>query len=419
MVLSTQVFTTAFIQALLELRANKLRTFLSLLGIAIGIFSIITVWTILDSLESNIRKSVSTLGSDVLYVNRNPWMGENGEYKWWEYLQRRPMTLTELRAIEQNVNGIRFAAISYSKRNLTLKNTQAEISGITMNAVSNNFDKIQNVELTEGRYLTLSELEGTSNSIVIGSDIQEGLFGPRQSVGKDIQVFGRSYKVVGVMKKSGQNMAGFNFDNAFILSYNTANSIFDTHALQWGNDPVILVKVAAGVNVEDVKDELTGNLRVLRHVQPGGKNNFAINQLSQVTETLTVLFSAIGKVGGVIGIFSLIVGAFGIANIMFVTIKERTKIIGLKKAIGARRSVILTEFLIEAITLCLIGGLIGILLVLILSLALTYGADFEVTLTLKNFFLGIIVSAAVGILAGFIPALRASRLNPVVAIRSA
>ncbi len=418
MALSTQIFSTSFVQALLELRANKLRTFLSLLGITIGIFSIITVWTILDSLEQNIRKSVSSLGSDVLYLNRNPWMGENGEYKWWEYLQRRPMTLTELRSIEQNVSGVRYASICYVKRNLTLKVATAEITGISMDAVSNNFDKIQNVEILDGRYLTVSELEGGSNSIVIGSEIVEGLFGTRAAVGKDIQIFGRSFRVVGVMKKSGQNMAGFNFDNTFIVSYNTANALFDTHALTWGNDPIILIKAAEGVNVDDVKDELTGNLRTLRHVRPGGKNNFAINQLSQVTETLTTLFSAIGKVGGVIGIFSLIVGAFGIANIMFVTIKERTKIIGLKKAIGARRSVILTEFLIEAVTLCLIGGLIGILLVIILSLALTYGADFEVTLSLKNFFLGVIVSAAVGVLAGFIPALRASRLNPVVAIRS-
>lgn len=418
MALSPHIFATSFLQALLELRANKLRTFLSLLGITIGIFSIITVWTILDSLENNIRKSVSTLGSDVLYLNRNPWMGEDGEYKWWEYLQRRPMTLTELRAIEQHVNGVRYASICYTKRNLTLKAANAEITGITMNAVSNYFDKIQNVEIVSGRYLSVSELDGGSNSIVIGSEIVEGLFSAREPVGRDLQLMGRSFRIVGVMKKSGQNMAGFNFDNAFIVSYHTANALFDTHALTWGNDPVILVKAAEGVNVNDVKDELTGNLRTLRHVRPGAKNNFAVNQLSQVSETLTTMFASINVVGGVIAGFSLLVGAFGIANIMFVTIKERTKIIGLKKAIGARRSVILTEFLIEAITLCLIGGMIGILLVLVLSLALTYGADFEVTLSLENFFYGVMVSAIVGVLAGFLPALRASRLNPVVAIRS-
>lgn len=412
------IVSTSLSQAFQELRANRLRTFLSLLGITIGIFSIIAVLTVLDSLEHNIRESVSTLGSDVLYVNRRPWMAENGEYKWWEYLQRKPLSMNELRAIEHNVPGIRYASICYTKGNQSLKYGDAEVSDIDVYAVSDYFDKIQNVEVKDGRYLSTSELEGGSNSVVIGSEIYEGLFGTKEAVGKDIKAFGRSFRVVGVMKKSGKNMAGFDFDEAVVMSYTTASALFDTHSLNWGNDPIILVKAAEGVNIDELKDELTGSLRLLRHVRPGGKNNFSINQLSQVSQALTTMFTSINIVGWVIAGFSLIVGAFGVANIMFVTVRERTKIIGLKKAIGARRVIILAEFLVEAVILCIIGGLIGILLVFLLSLALTYGFDFEVMLSFKNLFIGVFVSALVGILSGFVPALKASKLNPVVAIRS-
>src|SRR5215217_3440129 len=233
---TAHIISTSLKQALQELRANRLRTFLSLLGITIGIVSIIAVLTVLDSLESNIRKSVSSLGSDVLYVNRKPWMGENGEYKWWEYLQRKPMGLNELRYIENNVAGVKFATICYSKNNLVLKHNDAELDEVSAYAVTPYFDKIQNVEVVNGRYLSSSELEGAGNSIVIGSDVNKELFGTSDAVGKDIKMMGRSFRVVGVMKKSGQNMAGFDFDEAFIMSYYAAASMFDTHVLNWSND---------------------------------------------------------------------------------------------------------------------------------------------------------------------------------------
>ena len=415
---SAQIISTSLRQAFQELRANRLRTFLSLLGITIGIFSIIAVLTVLDSLESNIRESVSTLGSDVLYVNRRPWMAEDGEYKWWEYLQRKPMSMTELRNIEHNVPGIRYASICYTKGNQSLKYAEGEVDGVAVYAVSNYFDKIQNVEVVNGRYLSSSELDGGGNSIVIGHEVYTNLFGTKEAVGRDIKAFGRSFRVIGVMKKSGQNMAGFDFDEAIIMSYTTATALFDTHSLSWGNDPIILIKSEPGVNIDELKDEVIGSLRTNRRVRPGGKNNFAVNQLSQVSETLSAMFASINVVGWIIAGFSLVVGAFGVANIMFVTVRERTKIIGLKKAIGARRVIILSEFLVEAVILCIIGGLVGILLVFLLSLVLTYGVDFKVMLSFKNLFIGVSVSALVGILSGFVPALKASKLDPVVAIRS-
>lgn len=412
-----QTIYTSIVQALHELRANKLRTFLSLLGITIGIFCIIAVYTVLDSMKNNIRTEISSLGSDVLYIGRWPWMDEGGEYKWWEFLRRPSMTPKELKAVQRDVRSVEYATLSYRDNGLTIKHNDLEVQSITGYAVTSNFDKIQNIEIEDGRYLSLSELDGGSNAVVLGSEIYDALFpGQTSAVGKKITFHGRTFNVVGVMRKVGQNMAGFNFDRGVIYSYYAAASIVDVSSIN--NDPTLIVKVGNAISVEDAKLEVEGALRRIRKVRPGEKNNFAVNQLSQITERLNVMFSSINLIGGVIGGFSLIVGAFGIANIMFVTVKERTKMIGLKKAVGARSGSILLEFLVEAVTLCLTGGLAGIVFVLLLALILTYGADFPVTLTLANFAKGIGISALVGVLAGFVPARTASRLNPVAAMRS-
>lgn len=412
-----QTIYTSMVQALHELRANKLRTFLSLLGITIGIFCIIAVFTVLDSMKNNIRTEISSLGSDVLYIGRWPWMDEGGEYKWWEFLRRPSMSPKELHAVERDVKTIEFATLSYRDNGLNIKRNDQEISGITGYAVTSNFDKIQNIEIDDGRFLSLSELDGGGNSVVIGSEIFETLFpGSNTAVGKTISFHGRAFNVVGVMRKVGQNMAGFNFDRGVIYSYYTAASIVDVTS--FNNDPTLIIKIGDKIPVEDAKLEVEGALRRIRKVRPGEKNNFAVNQLSQITERLNMMFTSINMIGGVIGAFSLIVGAFGIANIMFVTVKERTKVIGLKKAIGAKSGSILLEFLVEAVTLCITGGLVGILLVLLLSVILTYGADFPVTLSIANFTYGVSISVFVGILAGYIPARTASRLDPVAAIRS-
>lgn len=413
---TAQIIGTSIKQALHELRANKLRTFLSLLGVTIGIFCIIAVLTVLDSMKDNIRKEMSALGSDVIYVGRWPWMDEGGEYKWWEFWRRPSMGPKELKAVQDNVSGAQYATLCFTKRGLTLKHGDEELEGIAGYAVTDYFDKVQNIEIAQGRYLSSSELEGGTNVAVIGNEILKELFGSVNPLGKTISYLGKQFIVVGVMKKVGQDMAGFDFDQGVIFSYYAASSVLDTRSLN--SDPNLIIKVADGRNPDDVKYEVEGALRKARKVKPGQKNDFAMNQLSEVTARVDMIFDSINMIGAVIGAFSLIVGAFGIANIMFVTVKERTKQIGLKKALGARSRSILTEFLVEAITLCIAGGLIGIFVVLLLSLLLTYGADFPVTLSLKNFSLGIGISALVGILAGYIPARSASRLNPVVAIRS-
>ncbi|XZF15025.1 ABC transporter permease [Chitinophagaceae bacterium MMS25-I14] len=415
---TTQVIGTSFIQALHELRVNKLRTFLSLLGITIGIFCIIAVLTVLQSMENNIQTRMASLGSDVLYVNRWPWTADNsGEYKWWEYWRRPSMSNKELHAVQTRVQGVQFATLCLTSNGLTVKHQDAEVTSVSGYAVSNDFDRIQNIDIDDGRYLSISELDGGNDAVVLGSEVYKGLFpGNSNAVGKSVNFFGHKFIVVGVMKKAGQNMAGFDFDNGLIFPYNAAANLMDVRSLNY--DPVMMIKAMPGHTTDDVRDEVEGALRQERKVKPGAPSDFAINQLSQVSEKLTAIFSSIDLIGFIIGGFSLLVGSFGIANIMFVTVKERTKIIGLKKAIGARRGTILLEFLIEAITLCLIGGMIGIVIVLLLSLIMTYAADFPITLSLKNFTLGILTSVFVGVAAGIIPAWFASRLNPVDAIRT-
>lgn len=414
---TAQLIGTSIIQAFRELRANKLRTFLSLLGITIGIFCIIAVLTVLDSMKNNIKTEVSTLGNDVLYVGRWPWMDEGGEYKWWEFWRRPSMSMKELRSVEQNVPNIAFATLSLNER-VTVKNYDEEVEDITAYAVTNNFDRIQNIEIADGRYLSAPEIDGGRNAVVLGDEVFNSLFSGRiTAVGSSVNYLGRRFTVVGVMKRVGKNMAGFDFDNSIIFPYNAAAAgLLDVNSLNY--DPTLMIKVAAGQDINDVKYEVEGALRRERKVRPGQPNDFAMNQLSQISERLDLMFGVINFVGWIIGIVSLVVGAFGIANIMFVTVKERTKVIGLKKAIGARSGSVLMEFLVEAITLCIMGGLIGIIIVLLLSMVMTYGLDFPVSLSVKNFGIGVGVSAIVGVLAGIIPARKASKLDPVVAIRS-
>lgn len=412
-----QITATSIVQAFLELKANKLRTFLSLLGITIGIFCIISVLTVLDSLKNSIQKDMATLGSDVLYIGRWPWMDDGGEYKWWEYWRRPGMTPRDVRAIESQVPDAATATLCLTTRRLTVKYRDMELSSIAGYAVMTFFDKVQNIDIQLGRYLSTSELDGGNNSVVLGYAVYMNLFpGNIDPLGKSVTFLGRRFNVVGVMKKAGQNMAGFDYDNSVVFPYYAAASLLD---LKSNNiDPLLAVKAAPGKNIDEVKYEVAGVLRRTRKVRPGEPDNFAINQLSQVSERLNLIFGTIDVVAWFIGGLSLLVGAFGIANIMFVTVKERTRIIGLKKAIGARRSSILLEFLLEAVALSMIGGLIGIAVVVVIGVIVSYAFDFEVIMSFSNFLIGIFVSIFVGVLAGITPAISASKLDPVVAIRT-
>lgn len=411
------------VMAFQELFSNKLRTFLSLLGVTIGVFCIISVLTVFSSLQGNIQDNMQTLGSNVLYIGKFAWIPEEkGEYQWWKYKARPVVRLSELNLISKQVGSASYAAINYSDEQQKIKFASSEVESVSLFAVTYQFNKLQPIDIQQGRYFTRSEMDkGQSNGIILGYSVADELFGKRiEPIGKLVDVGGRKYSVIGVLKEQGKTMTGFDFDGGAIISYTFLNSYRNIDG-QMGNgfvDPTIMVRTREGYNLTEMKDEIRSVLRANRKIRPRDPDNFAFNQLDSITNSINAIFRNFNIFGWIIGLFSLLVGSFGIANIMFVSVKERTKLIGIKKAIGAKPGSILFEFLIESILLCLLGGLIGIGFVIILGRLLDGPLGFPVRLSLNHFILGVSISVLVGIIAGFIPAKKASGLDPVVAIRS-
>lgn len=409
------------VQGLTELLSNPLRTFLSILGVSIGVFCIVSVSTVFDSMERNIQDNMATLGNDVLYVGKFAWMPEEGkEYAWWEYKARPVVTRTELKTLQEEAKFISYSAITYSY-NSPVKFLDNKIEGATTYAVTYDFNKLQPIDLKEGRYFSRAEMEsGLSNGIVIGCDLADELFGTISPVDKEITLGGRAFYVLGVIKKTGQMATGFRFDNGAIIAYNYFSTFERIQDNTNGGfaDPMLMIKSRSDKKFEEMKYEIEGILRRTRGLSARDDNNFSFNQLDGIQDKVAEIFSSIKMIGWIIGGFSLIVGIFSVANIMFVSVKERTNIIGIKKAIGATNRAVLSEFLIEAVLLCLIGGFLGMLLTFILSKILTHSFEFPIYLNITNILYGILLSIIVGVLAGLIPARRASRLDPVEAIRS-
>jgi putative ABC transport system permease protein len=414
MLATIKILWNSLKMALQELRVNKLRTFLSLLGITIGIFCIIAVFTVTDSMERNIRSDVQALGSDVIYIQKWPW-GGGGEYPWWKYMNRPEPQYKELKVIQDRVRSASASAFAFSVYNKKIEYKDDYMDGVEMMSVTQDFDRIQQPIIIRGRYFTGNE--SGANVVILGANIWEGLFGTADAaLGKSVQVVGRPCKVIGLLKKKGESLlGGINYDNAVIVPYMYGRTIVDERRF---SDPYLMVKAASGVDLDQLKDEIKGTLRAFHRLRPSEDDDFSMNEITTLSGNLNGLFWILNITGLFIAGFALIVGGFGIANIMFVTVNERTNIIGLKKAIGARRSVILMEFLLEAIVLCLIGGGLGLLIVYIGTLLASGSQSFEIVMTPWKVVLGVSISVIVGILAGFIPAFKASKLDPVVAIRS-
>ncbi|MCW3466462.1 ABC transporter permease [Chitinophaga nivalis] len=416
MIATLKILWSSLKMAIQELRVNKLRTFLSLLGITIGIFCIIAVFTLTNSLERNIRKDLAALGEDVIYVQKWPWGGD-GEYPWWKYMNRPEPAYKDLRIIQEKVKSSKLSSFNFDVSGKRVEYGDDYMEGVTMMAATQDFDQIQQLQIIYGRYFVNSESNSGTNVGIIGANVWDGLFGSGEAaLGKIVRVAGRDTKIVGVLKKKGESMiGGLSYDNAMILPYRFARTLVDERL---SGSPYILVKAAPTASMDQLRDELRGVLRASHRLKPQEEDDFAMNEISTANAQLNSMFGAINIGGGFIAIFALIVGAFGIANIMFVTVKERTAIIGLKKAIGARRGIILMEFLMEAVCLCLIGGSLGLLFVYLLTLVVNSAGSFQLILSTENMIRGLSISAIVGLLAGFIPAYSASKLDPVVAIRS-
>jgi len=402
----------SFIFALQAIIVNKTRTGLSLLGITIGIFSVISVFTIFDSMESSIRTSINSLGNNVLFIQKWPWsMG--GEYPWWKYLQRPQPKITELKEISRrSITAEKAAFMIDVSRTIKYKNNS--IKDVNVMAVSHDFNNVMPFDLASGRYFTPIESKSGRNVIIIGSEIAENLFENKNPIGKKLTVFGRKLKVIGVTAKEGEDMFGNTSDNQLIVPINFARNVVDIRNI----NSTIIVKAKPYITNEEMSDELTGILRSQRKLKPSAEDSFAINETDIISKGFDSLFGVIASVGWIIGGFSLLVGGFGIANIMFVSVKERTSIIGIQKSLGAKRYFILLQFLFESVFLSLFGGVIGLIIVYLLSLIISSVTEMKLILTSENILLGLLVSGFIGLLSGIIPAYSASKLDPVEAMRS-
>ena len=406
----------SIVQAFQQLSANKLRSFLSLTGISIGIICIISVLSAVDSLKDNVSASFEKLGNDVLYIDKMPW-NEDPSQNWWKYQQRPQPSYEDLEVIKKKSKLSDMASFSVFMPSRTIKFGASSIEGAFMAGVTDDYAEIFNFDFEKGRFFTPFESANGTNRVILGAVVAEKLFGTIDPIGKEINIKGLDFQVIGVLRKEGTTLINiFQFDEAVVISFNTAKKLINVKSRNsWGTS--LNVKAMAGVNLDDLKDEITGILRSARKIKPRENENFAVNQLSMFTNLLEPIFSTMNVVGIFIGGFSILVGMFSVANIMFVSVKERTSSIGIKKALGARPIVILLEFLIESVVLCLVGALIGLLIVYGLLKLATVAFSYQIYLSGGNILIALILSLVIGILSGLIPAWQAARLDPVEAMR--
>ena len=410
-----EIVWTTLKLAVQELTKNKLRTFLSLFGVTIGIFCIIGVLSTVNSLEKNIQDGIKSLGTNTIYIDKWDYQG-GAEYPWWKYVNRPSPKLTEMKLIKEKISAKIAAVYSFTTQSF-IQYDNDKLDGINYHGITDEFEKIQPVEIAYGRYLNQMDFDFGTPNIVIGYENAEMLFGKAEkAVGKEVGLRNKKAIIIGVIKKQGKSFIdGWQFDKSIVLSYKFMKQMLFNE--RW-NNPKIIIAGPEGMSSDALKDELKGAMRSIRRLGPTEEDDFALNAISDFSKNTSQLFGSVNLGGWLIGLLSLIVGAFGIANIMFVTVKERTPIIGLKKAIGAKRGTILMEFLLESALICIIGGLIGILLVVILAQLLSSAFNFPIFVSTQILGLAIFICIAIGMLAGIIPAMIASKMDPVVAIRS-
>ncbi len=403
----------SFLFAIQAVILNKLRTFLSLLGITIGIFAIISVFTVLDWMESSIRENIASLGDKTVYIDKWPW-GLDPDIEWWDIMKRPVPTLTEYEELKRRL--VSAKAVSFlvqSGVTVKYKNNSVENSGFI--STTNDFADIRSFEIEKGRYFSAFESSSGKNYAIIGAEIAEKLFENDYPVGRQITIRGRKMIVLGVLKREGVGGLGDNgFDRVVMVPINFTRNLINLRSESIS--PLIVAKAKEGVSNQEFRDELTAQMRAIRKLRPDEKDNFSLNQASLITQGMEAIFSGINLGGWIIGGFSILVGGFGIANIMFVSVKERTKTIGIQKALGAKKNFILQEFLYESVLLSLVGGLLGLVLVFAGTIVMRQTLDVNISLTFGNVFLALMISGTIGVVSGYTPARSASKLDPVEAM---
>ncbi|KAF0239450.1 MAG: hypothetical protein FD181_38 [Prolixibacteraceae bacterium] len=407
----------SFTFAFNSLKVNKLRTFLSLLGITIGIFAIISVFTVIDSLERFIRDSLEGLGSNMVYIQKWPWMPPEGEseYPWWRYLNRPVPEFEEVEELLKRGKTVGNAAFLFGFSR-TAQAGSDKMDNVTVMATTYGLIDVWNLKVERGRYFTENEMRSGAPVTVIGAEIAEKLFPGLDPVSRTVKLQGTKFLIIGVYEKKGQDAFGNSMDNNIHVSAVKAFNLIDVRNRDRGQ--TICVKAKPNVDNDKFIAELEGIMRNLRRLKPMEENDFALNEVSLVANQFDQFFVVFNMAGWIIGGFSILVGGFGIANIMFVSVKERTKIIGIQKSLGAKRYFILLQFIFEAIVLSVIGGILGLLLIFTGTIIVRYVSDFEIVLTLGNIITGLMISSVIGFIAGFMPARSAAGLDPVAAINS-
>jgi putative ABC transport system permease protein len=402
--------------ALNALRNNKLRTLLSLLGVTIGIFSIIAVLAAVDSLDRKIKSDLSTLDKNTIYLTSVSF-GPT-DIPEWKREQFPKVNYEEYQNLKENLNRTEHVCYQFFANRESVKFEKKVMTDVNIVPVTYEFVDIQRLEFAEGRFFNEPESNSGRPVVVLGYEIAKGLFDDVDPIGKTVRLYGQRFVVIGVTKKKGESgldMGGGD-DTSVFLPINFLRQLYgDNNEMML---PVIIIKPEKGADIPELKGEISQKLRNVRGVKTDEIDNFFINILSGFTDLIDGIVSQMNMIGWIISGFSLLVGGFGIANIMFVSVKERTSLIGIQKSLGAKNKFILFQFLFESIILSLIGGVFGLLLVWIISIVLTKTLEFEFILGFWNVVLGTGLSAFIGLLSGILPAISASRLDPVEAIRT-
>jgi len=400
-----------------SLKANRLRTFLSLLGITIGIFAIISVFTVIDSLEKFIRESLDSMGSNMVYIQKWPWMPPEGEseYPWWRYLNRPVPEFEETEEILKRGNSVENAAFLFGFSR-TAQAGSDKMDNVSVMATTYGILDVWGLKVERGRYFTENEMRSGSPVTVIGAEIAEKLFPGLDPINRYIKLQGTKFLIIGVYEKKGQDAFGTSMDKNIHIS--AVKSFYMVDVRNRDRGQTICVKSKPNIDNAKFVAELEGIMRNLRRLSPIEENDFALNEVSLIANQFDQFFIVFNMAGWIIGGFSILVGGFGIANIMFVSVKERTKIIGIQKSLGAKRYFILLQFIFEAIVLSIIGGVFGLILIFIGTIIVRNVSDFDIVLSMSNIITGLMISSVIGFIAGFMPARAAARLDPVVAMNS-